>query len=134
MRLATFIHDGQRHVGEVSDDGRQVTPFALAAEQAQRGAQPLIEALSAGQALPPRAATALALSSVRLEAPLPLPRRNLWCVGRNYHAHAKELQTSVFKNNHADAPVSRIHEHHLVLPKYFCQTARPATALARQHL
>jgi len=39
---------------------------------------------------------------VRLEAPLPLPRRNLWCVGRNYHAHAQELAGSVFKNNAAD--------------------------------
>ena len=102
MRIATFIHDGQRRVGEVSDDGQQVTPFDLSTDQARLGAQPLIEAMAAGQALPRRAASALALSSVRLEAPLPLPRRNLWCVGRNYHAHAKELQTSVFKNNSAD--------------------------------
>ena len=35
-------------------------------------------------------------------APIPVPRRNIWCVGRNYHAHAKELQASVFKNNAAD--------------------------------
>ncbi|MEG2631974.1 MAG: fumarylacetoacetate hydrolase family protein, partial [Comamonas sp.] len=34
-------------------------------------------------------------------APIPLPRRNVWCVGRNYHAHAKELQTSVFKDHAA---------------------------------
>ena len=81
LRIATFIHDGQRHVGEVSDNGQQVTPFDLASGQAQRGAQPLIEAMVAGQALPARAAKALTLNSVRLEAPLPLPRRNLWCVG-----------------------------------------------------
>ncbi|NBT92449.1 MAG: FAA hydrolase family protein, partial [Betaproteobacteria bacterium] len=31
----------------------------------------------------------------------PLPRRNIWCVGRNYHAHAKELKESVFKDNSA---------------------------------
>ena len=40
---------------------------------------------------------------MRLEAPLPLPRRNLFCVGRNYHAHAKELSGSVFKDNAAKA-------------------------------
>jgi len=39
---------------------------------------------------------------VKLEAPIPVPRRNLWCVGRNYHAHAKELATSVFKDNSAN--------------------------------
>jgi 2-keto-4-pentenoate hydratase/2-oxohepta-3-ene-1,7-dioic acid hydratase in catechol pathway len=35
----------------------------------------------------------------QITAPFPKPRRNLFCVGRNYHAHAKELQTSVFKDN-----------------------------------
>jgi 2-keto-4-pentenoate hydratase/2-oxohepta-3-ene-1,7-dioic acid hydratase in catechol pathway len=38
---------------------------------------------------------------VQLLAPLPRPRRNLWCVGRNYHAHAKELRETVFKDNTA---------------------------------
>jgi 2-keto-4-pentenoate hydratase/2-oxohepta-3-ene-1,7-dioic acid hydratase in catechol pathway len=28
--------------------------------------------------------------------------RNIFCVGRNYHAHAKELSTTVFKDNNAD--------------------------------
>ncbi len=102
MRIATFIHEGNRHVGEVSDDTQHVTPFELPPDQARRGAQPLIEAMVAGRALPARAGKVLTLSAVRLEAPLPLPRRNLWCVGRNYHAHAKELQASVFKNNNAD--------------------------------
>jgi 2-keto-4-pentenoate hydratase/2-oxohepta-3-ene-1,7-dioic acid hydratase in catechol pathway len=31
-----------------------------------------------------------------------VPRRNVWCVGRNYHAHAKELQASVFKDSNTD--------------------------------
>ena len=42
-----------------------------------------------------------------LEAPLPRPRRNLWCVGRNYRAHAKELQTTVFKNDDAAARIDQ---------------------------
>ncbi|MDZ7927340.1 MAG: fumarylacetoacetate hydrolase family protein [Agrobacterium sp.] len=42
---------------------------------------------------------------MHLEAPLPLPRRNIWCVGRNYHEHAKELQGSVFKNNNSNPAV-----------------------------
>lgn len=102
MRIATFIHGGKRYVGLVSSDGLQVTPFEISAEAAQRGALPLIEGQAAGQAMPALAADSIALSAVQLEAPLPLPRRNLWCVGRNYHAHAKELQASVFKDNSAD--------------------------------
>ncbi len=103
MRIATFSHDGMRRIGQVADDGRSVTPFDVPTEIAQRGVQALIEATVEGRALPGLAPKALMLSDIRLEAPLPLPRRNLWCVGRNYHAHAKELSASVFKNNTADA-------------------------------
>ena len=102
MRIATFIRDGQRFVGQVSSDAAQVTPFQVDAVAARRGALPLIEALANGQTLPPLVDQAFALGTVRLEAPLPLPRRNLWCVGRNYHAHARELAESVFKDNDAD--------------------------------
>ena len=33
---------------------------------------------------------------------VPQPRRIVFCGGRNDHAHAKELQTSVFKHNDAN--------------------------------
>lgn len=33
---------------------------------------------------------------------VPEPRRGVFCVGRNDHAHAKELQTSVFMHNDAN--------------------------------
>jgi 2-keto-4-pentenoate hydratase/2-oxohepta-3-ene-1,7-dioic acid hydratase in catechol pathway len=39
------------------------------------------------------------LPHIQLDAPLPRPIRNIWCVGRNYRAHAKELSETVFKGN-----------------------------------
>jgi 2-keto-4-pentenoate hydratase/2-oxohepta-3-ene-1,7-dioic acid hydratase in catechol pathway len=102
LRIATFSFNGRRHVGQVSPDGQQLTAFDLTADQAGRGAQILIEAMAAGRPLPALTGEPLALSAVRLEAPLPVPRRNVWCVGRNYHAHAKELAASVFKASNAD--------------------------------
>ena len=99
VRVATYTHQGKRQVGRLSADGTQLTPWAI---DATRGAQALIEAITMGQPLPAAAGPAVALDSVRLEAPLPQPRRNLWCVGRNYHAHAKELRETVFKDNAAD--------------------------------
>jgi 2-keto-4-pentenoate hydratase/2-oxohepta-3-ene-1,7-dioic acid hydratase in catechol pathway len=97
VRIATYQHQGQRQVGQVSPDGRSVSAFALA--DASGGAQPLVERAAAGQPWPALAGPPVAMADVRLEAPLPRPRRNLWCVGRNYHAHAKELRDSVFKNS-----------------------------------
>jgi 2-keto-4-pentenoate hydratase/2-oxohepta-3-ene-1,7-dioic acid hydratase in catechol pathway len=102
LRIATYQYQGRRQVGLVSEDATTARPFQLSDAQVQRGALALIEDLSSGAALPPSGA-ALALSEVRLEAPLPLPRRNIFCVGRNYHAHAKELSGSVFKTHTAKA-------------------------------
>nr|WP_217703818.1 fumarylacetoacetate hydrolase family protein [Schlegelella koreensis] len=82
-------------VGTVADDGASVTPLALAPEDAARGALALIEA---GGDLPAAAGAPIALADVRLVAPIPRPRRNVFCVGRNYHAHARELSGSVFKS------------------------------------
>jgi 2-keto-4-pentenoate hydratase/2-oxohepta-3-ene-1,7-dioic acid hydratase in catechol pathway len=97
MRIATYLHEGRLHVGRVSADGLSVTAFAIDAGPA--GALPLVEAAAAGQTLPPLRGEPVPLAAVQLCAPLPRPRRNLWCVGRNYHAHAKELRDSVFKNS-----------------------------------
>ena len=102
MRFATFNHQGRRQVGQLSVDGRTVTALDIPAAPVERGMLALIEQLAGGAALPRPTGAALPLESVRLEAPIPVPRRNVWCVGRNYHAHAKELQASVFKNNATD--------------------------------
>ncbi len=103
MRIATYRVNGERHVGKVSDDGRRVRAFALAPGDAARGALAVIERTAAGEALPAASGAEHAIEAVRLEAPIPAPRRNLFCVGRNYHAHAKELAASVFKASAAQA-------------------------------
>ncbi|MGZ5899515.1 MAG: fumarylacetoacetate hydrolase family protein [Reyranella sp.] len=102
MRIATFSAGDRRGVGLVSDGGARITPVLPTPGQADTGALAVIQALANGARFPDVAGESLALETVRLEAPLPKPLRNLWCVGRNYHAHARELATSVFKNNDAD--------------------------------
>lgn len=102
MRIATFQWNGQRHVGIVSEDGQTVTALDLDPAQAQSGALALMNAGGQLQLPAQRSGQPLAISSVTLEAPIPRPRRNVFCVGRNYHAHAKELSASVFKNNNAN--------------------------------
>ena len=95
MRIATIVHQGKRRVGRLSADGMQLELFDI---DGTRGALPLAEAFAAGAAMP-AVSGSVPLADVQLIAPLPAPRRNLWCVGRNYHAHAKELRDTVFKDN-----------------------------------
>ena len=103
MRIATYMTGDQRRVGVVSEDGLSVRALDVAAAIAEQGVLGLIETygeqsrlnqVGLGDATP--------LASVKLLAPIPRPKRNVFCVGRNYHAHAKELSDSVFKANTAD--------------------------------
>ncbi|NMM06096.1 fumarylacetoacetate hydrolase family protein [Polaromonas sp.] len=99
MRIATFQLNGQRQVGVVAEDGLTVSPLNLDPGQARTGVQAVIELGADLGQLAGRLGPPVLMRDVKLEAPLPLPRRNLFCVGRNYHAHAKELSASVFKDN-----------------------------------
>ena len=101
MRIATFKLDGRRQVGRVSDDGSTVTPFAIGESQAAAGVLSLIDEFPDGRVNAQPSGEPIAIASVELEAPVPVPIRNIWCVGRNYHAHAKELSESVFKASSA---------------------------------
>jgi 2-keto-4-pentenoate hydratase/2-oxohepta-3-ene-1,7-dioic acid hydratase in catechol pathway len=97
MRIASWSWGGRSHVGIVSSDGREATPLALA--DAHDGALPLIRLLARGGSLPAPAGPRLAVDAITLVAPLPRPQRNLFCIGRNYHAHAAELATTVFRES-----------------------------------
>ena len=102
MRYASYFWGGQRQVGIVSADGATVTPLALPRQQAERGVLSVIELRAEGACLPQTGGVALPLQAVQLDAPIPQPRRNIWCVGRNYHAHASELRASVFRDSDAE--------------------------------
>lgn len=95
MKIASFFLQGAPAVGLVSADLQSVQPFALSTEQAARGALCILETQARGDALPTLLA-GVALTEVRLRAPIPQPRRNIFCVGKNYFAHAKEFAGSGF--------------------------------------
>jgi 2-keto-4-pentenoate hydratase/2-oxohepta-3-ene-1,7-dioic acid hydratase in catechol pathway len=98
MRIASYLHHDEPTVGLVSADAKSVRPFDLPARQRVLGALPLIEAAARGEALP-ALGEPVPLASVRLTAPIPKPRRNIFCVGKNYHAHAKEFAGSGFDSS-----------------------------------
>ncbi len=96
MRVATFKLGGQRRVGLVDLDRQTIAAFELPAEQARTGILALIEAAAGAlpNLLPP-----IPLADVTLEAPIPEPRRNIFCVGKNYHDHAHEFAGSGFDSS-----------------------------------
>lgn len=101
MRVASIRHAGERRVGIVSADGRSIAPVALSMEEADNG----VAALIGKDPATLETLTPLDLSEVELEAPFPRPCRNIFCVGKNYHAHAREFSRSGFDSSAAQGEV-----------------------------
>jgi 2-keto-4-pentenoate hydratase/2-oxohepta-3-ene-1,7-dioic acid hydratase in catechol pathway len=100
MRLVTFASDDGARLGalraetvvDLAQWGAQanvaVPPSMLALIDA--GESGLDAARRALAAAPAQGPGVLALANVRLLAPIPTPRRNVICLGRNYAEHARE--------------------------------------------
>jgi 2-keto-4-pentenoate hydratase/2-oxohepta-3-ene-1,7-dioic acid hydratase in catechol pathway len=95
MKIATYLDAGRLRTGIVSSDLLSIVSVEL---PGGAGAQALVELLARGDAVPATGAP-VALDAVKLVAPLPQPRRNLFCIGKNYHAHAKEFAGSGFDSS-----------------------------------
>src|SRR5712692_549236 len=95
MRLASYLADGQPRAGVVASDQTLVAVSDLVAS----GPPEMLDVLAAGPSLWDRLRAAAAsaqggqaLRNARLVAPIPRPRRNLFCVGWNYSEHFAEGQ------------------------------------------
>jgi 2-keto-4-pentenoate hydratase/2-oxohepta-3-ene-1,7-dioic acid hydratase in catechol pathway len=96
VRLVTFSDSQGVRIGALDEAGR-VLDLAAADPALPREMLALIAggpaALAAARAAAERAPVA---EGARLLAPIPRPARNIFCVGKNYHEHAKEFAASGF--------------------------------------
>jgi 2-keto-4-pentenoate hydratase/2-oxohepta-3-ene-1,7-dioic acid hydratase in catechol pathway len=109
LRIATFHIGGERRVGVVDEKRHSISPFDLSVDDARDGLLALINRVDW-----PSTLNAIALREVTLEAPIPLPRRNIFCVGKNYHEHAKEFASSGFDSSAAQGTVP---QHPIIFSK-----------------
>lgn len=92
MKFASFSYRGSDHIGIVDVDAQSVRPLDGVADMVD-----LVTRYSSLAASLSTAGTSIALSDVRLRAPIPVPRRNIFCVGKNYGEHAREFSRSGFE-------------------------------------
>lgn len=102
MKVAAFRIGGERRVGIVDEQLKTVAAFDLPASEAERGVLAIL-----GYATPPRTLSPIPLHEVNLDAPIPRPRRNVFCVGKNYHEHAHEFAASGFDSSAASGAVPK---------------------------
>lgn len=87
-------------VGAVDDARDTVRPFNLPPEEAEQGVTALI-----GRSEMPDTLDPLPITAIELLAPIRRPRRNLFCVGKNYNEHAHEFARSGFDSSAAAGAV-----------------------------
>ena len=103
MKIATFTQAGERRIGIVDIERQEISPFDLTVDAARAGLLAIIDRNSAL----PATLSPVPLSQVELEAPIPLPRRNIFCVGKNYYEHAHEFAKSGFDSSAAAGAVPK---------------------------
>lgn len=113
MKIATFSMSNKRSVGVVDEVAGTLTPYEFDENQSVRGIQHLIELQVLGQEAR-LSDKQIPLSGVVLDAPLPKPIRNIFCVGKNYYDHAHEFASSGFDSSAAQGSVP---EHPIVFSK-----------------
>lgn len=96
MRLVTFKDSKGTRIGALDDAGKVLDLTAADASLPRdmlaliAGGEAVLAAARAAEARAPVAEGATLL------APIPRPAKNIFCVGKNYHEHAKEFASSGF--------------------------------------
>ena len=100
MKFAAFNWNGFKNLGKVFENENVIQRFDLPESQIKHeGVTLLID-----RDLTPSVET-IALDQVDLLAPIPRPIRNIFCVGKNYHEHAKEFTSSGFDSSAAKGTI-----------------------------
>jgi 2-keto-4-pentenoate hydratase/2-oxohepta-3-ene-1,7-dioic acid hydratase in catechol pathway len=121
MRLVTFTRAGrvQQEVGALGRDG---TVLDLGAAEPMVRGQTMLDLAAAEPAMLARLRAAVAKApraeGAKLCAPIPRTPKNVFCVGKNYHEHAKEFAGSGFDGGAKD-----------VVPPYPVVFTKPHTAI-----
>jgi len=106
MKLISFEYQNKRCVGAITDDGQIVdlTPTVQSSDMNR-----LIEVWPSLRSDITEAITArtqtLDATRIKLLAPIPVPCRNVFCVGKNYYEHAREFANSGFDSSAASSTV-----------------------------
>ena len=111
MRLMSFERAGEPGVGVL--EGDRVRPYRLDPEAAEQGLMAIVQAHVEGRA-PALANVTLSTVELAPRAAFPRPRRNIFCVGKNYHEHAHEFARSGFDSS---ASAGAVPDHPIVFSK-----------------
>ncbi|MCC9296274.1 fumarylacetoacetate hydrolase family protein [Clostridium sp. WLY-B-L2] len=124
MKFVTYVYEGEESIGILQNNEifniRNLLE-KMGEKDIPRTMQKFIEYLNEDNLnrierfLNDRGVESVLLDSVKLKAPIPYPERNVFCLGKNYIEHAREIKiTRISGNGIPSAPI------------YFTKVASPA--------
>ena len=129
MRLVTFsdaqgmrigVHDaGSNTIVDITKSSRLPKDMTAFVALGKNGLQRARRAVKSGE-------NRIPADSVKLHAPIPRPAKNILCVGKNYHDHAKEFHNSGFD---ASAGADAIPELPIMFTKWPNSVIGPGEAI-----
>jgi len=124
MRLARVLLEGSPRLVRVDADGQRCWPLDIQASASPTDMAGLIAAMVGGAKPPEPSGEGLPLTEEMLLAPLPNPPRNIFCVGKNYHAHAREFAGSGYDSSSTSA-ADAIPKAPIIFSKPFTSISSP---------
>ena len=103
MRFATVEHKGKTFVGVVDKASETVTALMTSTGAEVHDLNEVIRSGASFDTLYAAKGQKIALSELKLLAPIPVPVRNIMCVGKNYREHAREFTASGFDSSASSA-------------------------------
>jgi 2-keto-4-pentenoate hydratase/2-oxohepta-3-ene-1,7-dioic acid hydratase in catechol pathway len=99
MKIVTFEMNGAIAAGVLEADEIRICAEGVSAQTA------VIDAIATGEIEAWRSGSGrrVAVDKVRFMSPIPEPRGAIYCVGKNYHAHADEFHGSGFDSSSKEA-------------------------------
>jgi 2-keto-4-pentenoate hydratase/2-oxohepta-3-ene-1,7-dioic acid hydratase in catechol pathway len=128
MKFASFKFNSTSHVGIVDETRKCVRVIDGVTDMID-----LIERFDELRPQLPGAGSEYLLADVELRAPIPAPRRNIFCVGKNYRDHAREFSRSGLEAGAVKG--AEIDEHPAVFTKPASTVVGPdATVQLHSHI
>lgn len=118
MKIAAFklkTETNKTRVGLVDVQKQIIQEYAIQDNVSEEGVLRILY-LQLRQKPLPEFVASYTLGDIQLLAPIPRPRRNIFCVGKNYYEHAKEFGASGYDSS-TSKPGDEIPKHPIIFTK-----------------
>ncbi len=129
MKFATFIRNATAEVGAVLAEEGLLLPLSDGPLRFKGDMSELIDRYDELPIASIVQGPTITLNTLRLLAPIPNPRRNIFCVGKNYREHAAEFSKSGF-----DATTSVVPEVPIIFTKSSGSVIGPLDDICSHHV